>query len=138
MAVKPESRFSAWVRDGLKGIGCDVERIENRVNLGIPDMLVGVGDKWAMVELKVVAAGKKVRLRPHQIAFMVRHSSKGRKCFVLIKHERDSVVYLYPGSDAPKLQEIGLMATPTKAWPSRSMGWDELGLSLVDIDCSMT
>jgi len=138
MAAKPETRFAAWVREGLKTVGCETERIENRVNLGIPDMLVGVGSGWAMVELKVVPRGKKVRVRPHQVAFMVRHGSAGRPCFFLIKHELDSVIYLYPGTAAPSLLSIGLMKTPTKAWAARGMRWDELakelGKTLIDND----
>jgi hypothetical protein len=98
-------------------------------------MLVGVGNAWAMVELKVVPRGKKVRVRPHQVAFMVRHGSAGRPCFFLIKHELDSIVYLYPGTDAPSLLSIGLMKTPAKAWAARGMQWGELakelGFSLV-------
>ncbi len=38
--MTPEARFSARVKAGL--VNCSIERIENRVNLGIPDMLVGV------------------------------------------------------------------------------------------------
>jgi hypothetical protein len=63
---------------------CSIERIENRVNLGIPDMLIGVGDRFVLVELKVIAKGLKVGLRPHQIAFMTRHAAKGRPCFILV------------------------------------------------------
>ena len=82
--MKPEARFSARVRDVLIKFGVDIDRIENRANLGIPDMLVGVGDRFAMMELKVVSAGLKTGLRPHQISFLTKHSAKGRPCFILI------------------------------------------------------
>ena len=74
--MKPEASFSARVRAGLLPYGADIERIENRVNLGIPDMLVGVLDRFVLLELKVVDRGLKVNLRPHQIAFMARQSAK--------------------------------------------------------------
>ena len=48
--MKPEASFSARVRAGLLPYGADIERIENRVNLGIPDMLVGVLDKFVLLE----------------------------------------------------------------------------------------
>ena len=49
--MTPEARFSIRVREGL--VNCSVERIENRINLGIPDMLVGVGECFVLMELKL-------------------------------------------------------------------------------------
>ena len=43
--MKPEAAFAARVREGLKASGADIERIENRINLGIADCLVGVGSR---------------------------------------------------------------------------------------------
>ena len=124
MATTPEARFSARVRDGLKALGCDVERIENRVNLGVSDMLIGVADCFVTVELKVVARGLKVTLRPHQIAFLIRHASKGRPCFVLVLNiDR---ILLYHGRDAVALAADGLRLPPLMEWPSRGMNWPEL------------
>jgi len=74
--MKPEAAFSARVRKGLAGL--DIDRIENRVNLGISDMLVGAGLRFAMMELKVVQ-GYAVGLRPHQIAFLTRHAEHGMR-----------------------------------------------------------
>jgi hypothetical protein len=124
VATTPEARFSARVRDGLKALGCDVERIENRVNLGVSDMLVGVADCFVTVELKAVARGLKVTLRPHQIAFLIRHASKGRPCFVLVLNiDR---ILLYHGRDAVALAADGLRLPPLAEWPSRGMNWAEL------------
>lgn len=129
--MKPEARFSARVRDGLIKFGVDIERIENRVNLGIPDMLVGVGDRFAMMELKVVASGLKVGLRPHQIAFMTRHAAKGRPCFILVLQEggttlRPAKIHLYRGSDAIDVVAHGLRHPAAAVWPSHGMPWGEL------------
>jgi hypothetical protein len=82
--MKPEAAFAARVREGLRPHGVDIERIENRVNLGIADCLMGVGPRFVAVELKVVERGLRVSLRPHQVAFLTRHAAKGRPCFVLI------------------------------------------------------
>jgi hypothetical protein len=124
VTTTPEARFSARVRDGLKALGCDIERIENRVNLGVSDMLVGVADCFVTVELKVVSRGLKVALRPHQIAFLVRHAAKGRPCFVLVLNA--DRVLLYHGRDAVALAAEGLRLLPLAVWPSRGMNWAEL------------
>jgi len=126
--MTPEARFSIRVREGL--VNCSVERIENRVNLGIPDMLVGIGDCFVMLELKVVAKGLKVGLRPHQIAFMTRHAAKGRPCFVLLldigNTLRPSTIRLYHGRDVMQLAAEGIKLEPLRCWPSRGMPWGEL------------
>ena len=124
MATTPEARFSARVRDGLKGVGCDIERIENRVNLGVSDMLVGVLDCFVTVELKVVSRGLKVTLRPHQIAFLVRHALMGRPCFVLVLNV--DRVLLYHGRDAVALAAEGLRLPPLMECKSRGMDWQTL------------
>lgn len=133
--MTPEARFSARVKAGL--VNCDIERVENRVNLGIPDMMIGVGDRFVLVELKVVSKGLKVGLRPHQIAFMTRHAAKGRPCFVLVLDMgntlRPSTIRLYHGRDAMALATEGIKLDPLRCWPSRGMPWKELEetLSLV-------
>lgn len=129
--MKPEASFSARVRAGLLPYGADIERIENRVNLGIPDMLVGVLDKFVLLELKVVDRGLKVSLRPHQIAFMTRQSAKGRPCFVLVLQSggttlRPAKIHLYRGRDAIDLAAHGLRLPALRSWASRGMPWGEL------------
>lgn len=126
--MTPEARFSARVKAGL--VNCDIERVENRVNLGVPDMMIGVGDRFVLVELKVVSKGLKVGLRPHQIAFMTRHAAKGRPCFVLVLDMgntlRPSTIRLYHGRDAMALATEGIKLDPLRCWPSRGMPWKEL------------
>lgn len=126
----PEAAFAARVREGLLPLGVDIERIENRVNLGVSDCLMGVGPRFVSVELKVVARGLQVSLRPHQIAFLTRHALKGRPCFVLVFYKgtllRPPRIYLYHGRDAVALAEHGLKLPPLFDWPSRGMPWPEL------------
>jgi len=129
--MKPEARFSARVRDALLRFDVGIERIENRVNLGIPDMLVGVGDRFVMMELKVVSSGLKVSLRPHQIAFLTRHAAKGRPCFILVLQEggttlKPAKIHLYRGSDAMDVAAHGLRHPAVAVWPSHGMPWADL------------
>lgn len=126
----PEAGFAARVRDGLRPLGLDTERIENRVNLGVSDMLIGAGDRFACVELKAVTRGLKVALRPHQVAFLARHGVQGRPCFVLVHvaglKDVPARVFLYRGEQAMDLVEHGLRLPPVRDWPSRGMPWEEL------------
>lgn len=128
MATTPESKFSQRVRTSL--LNCDIERLENRVNLGLPDMLIGINSRFVVVELKVVTRGLKVGLRPHQIAFMVRNAAAGRPCFILVKREGSvlvpSTISLYAGKDAIELAQQGLRLAPMASWPSRAMDWSKL------------
>ena len=126
----PEAAFAARVREGLRPLGFDIERIENRVNLGVSDMLIGAGDRFVTVELKAVSRGLKVALRPHQIAFLTRHAARGRPCFVIV-HQANTVVrpariLLYHGRQAMELAAQGLRLKPLAAWTGRGMPWQEL------------
>jgi hypothetical protein len=137
--MKPEAAFATRVREGLTKFGVDIERIENRVNLGIPDMLLGVGERFVMMELKVVQRGLKVGLRPHQIAFMERQSGKGRPCFILVLQSggtvlKPAMIYLYCGRDAIDLASVGLRLPPLGSWPSRGMDWEELYKELSEVE----
>jgi hypothetical protein len=130
MPTTPEARLSRRVRIALQEHGCAVERIENRVNLGVPDMLVGIGPRFVMLELKALTRGLAVELRPHQIAFLTRHSRAGRPCFVLVHDagstRRPSMLHLYSGSQALELAEIGIRAAPIMSWPDREIDWPAL------------
>ena len=126
----PEAAFAARVRDGLRPFDMDTERIENRVNLGVSDLLVGAGDRFVSIELKAVVRGLKVSLRPHQIAFLTRHAARGRPCYVLV-HQVSTVVRpgriaLYHGRQAMELAQQGLRLEPLVSWPNRGMPWQEL------------
>jgi len=126
----PEAAFAARVRDGLRPFDMDTERIENRVNLGVSDLLVGAGDRFVSIELKAVVRGLKVSLRPHQIAFLTRHAARGRPCYVLVHHVstvvRPGRIALYHGHQAIELAQQGLRLEPLASWPNRGMPWQEL------------
>ncbi len=125
--MTPEAKLSEKVRQGLRE-WCDIERIENRVNLGIPDMLIGVGNRFVMLELKV-ATGRKVELRPHQVAFHMRHGRLGRPGFILVwklatKSFPDTLL-LYESISAMQLHGVGIDLPPFKKWELKSMLWRE-------------
>jgi hypothetical protein len=126
----PELAFGKRVTAALKSLGCDVERIENRINAGVPDLLVGVADRFVMVELKRVQHGKTVKISPHQVAFHVRHARKGRPCFVLIhqdeKATRPGGIFLYRGADSLAVYERGLDVEPLAKWGIKEIDWAEL------------
>lgn len=126
----PELAFGKRVTAALKSLGCDVERIENRINAGVPDLLVGIGSRFVMVELKRVKQGQSVHISPHQVAFHIRHSRKSRPCFVLIHHDaklsRPGGIFLYRGEDAIELYEEGVRAEPLAKWDIKGIDWQEL------------
>ena len=126
----PELAFGKRVTAALKSLGCDVERIENRINAGVPDLLIGIGERFVMVELKRVKHGKVVQISPHQVAFHIRHSRKGRPCFALIhqdaKLSRPGGILLFKGADAIRLYEEGLNVEPLAQWGIKEIDWSEL------------
>jgi len=132
----PEALFSARVKKGLKN--CYIERLENRVNLGIPDMLIGIGNRFVALELKVVQSGYKIGLRPHQVSFFLRHSSHNRPCFLLVlwksSASREESIVLYDGLEIVNIADMGLRVDPIKAWPSKKMPWEELEYFLLSDD----
>jgi hypothetical protein len=64
------------------------------------------------------------------VAFMTRHTAKGRPCFVLVLQEgttkRPSLIHLYGGPQAIALLEQGLRLPALASWPARGMPWDAL------------
>lgn len=132
--MTPEARFAAKVRGSIPD--CYVTRIESRVGLGIPDMLLAFKDTgtFVMLELKAVTRGLQVRLSPHQIAFLTKHASIGCPAFLLVLHkkegDRTGRVLLYHGRDAVALSNQGIRMTPLESWATDSMDWERLGFIL--------
>ena len=129
--MTPEAVFYKKIRESLPG--CYFTRIESRVGLGIPDILLGLDSgKFVMMEVKVVLRGFKVHISPHQVAFHVKHSRIDCPVFVLIKKyvktgpHGNGELFLYRGADAASLQEIGLREVPLAHWPLDTVDWNRM------------
>lgn len=134
MAKGPESLLYQKLRESLPN--SMITRLESRVGLGIPDCLIALPPRWVMVELKVVKAGKKVNLSPHQIAFNLKHGMAGLPTFILVLHQKttrapDARLLLYHGRQCQELAEHGLEAEPLDSWPYNAVDWQELRERLI-------
>lgn len=113
--------------------GCLFTRIESRVGLGIPDVLIGFKNRgFALVELKVVRRGRQVRLSPHQIAFHMRHAEHGCPSYILVLHApigrrvHECELLLYGGEQAMRLHEGGIDVSPLARWNWAEVQWEML------------
>lgn len=88
-----------------------ITRIESWVNLGIPDCIVGVGNNFHLIELKVADNKGKVRISPHQIAFHAGHAGYPTWIMVQQGKGRSARLLLYRGDKAPAIMKEGVMVT---------------------------
>jgi hypothetical protein len=123
--ARPEDIFATEFQAGLLGVSAEPEKIENRVNLGTPDQLVGIGDQLVLVELKVVSSGRKVKLRPHQVSFLVRHGRRGRPCWIFVKVIQGERYLLFHGRDAIDVLDHGIDHPHVAQWQGR-VDWGAL------------
>jgi len=129
MTAKPESALNKKIADNLPQ--AIVTRLESRTGLGIPDMLIALGDTFVMLENKVCPLGsKKVKLSPHQVAFHVKHSMINSPTFVMVQHQLRTEKYkslsLYAGAQAMELLEKGILVEPILRYPYNSIDWMEI------------
>ena len=127
MAAKPEAALNKKIADNLPD-AC-ITRLESRVGLGIPDMLVALGDTFVMLENKVCALGsKKVKLSPHQVAFHIKHSILHAPTFIVVQHQLRTEKYkslsLYAGYQAIELLEKGILVEPLLRYPYNNIDWE--------------
>ena len=118
---------------------CHFTRIESRVNLGIPDVLLAFPHgEFVMVELKVVKRGRKVNLSPHQVAFHIKHSDLRCPTYFLVQyqppgttHASKSELLLFAGEQAIDLASRGIDTPAMARWPWTGVSWAELRNHLV-------
>jgi hypothetical protein len=86
----------------------------------MPDLLIMERGKIALVELKVVREGVKVRLSPHQVAFADRAARLGAPVYLLVQHwpkevfrSANSTVFAYK---AAQIVEVAQKGITVKAW----------------------
>jgi hypothetical protein len=116
-------------------------RIESRVNLGIPDVLIAFKNpsKFVMLELKVVKRGRQVALSPHQVSFHMAHADLKCPTFILVQYHppgttslRAAEFMLYRGSQAADLLRDGIDLEPMESWPASGPIWNMLRLRLTE------
>tara|TARA_R100001369_G_scaffold29389_1_gene53019 strand:+ start:637 stop:1050 length:414 start_codon:yes stop_codon:yes gene_type:complete len=99
MTVKPETSFWKTLKKSLEGGEYIVSRLESYVTPGFPDCLIFHNvTGFFTVELKIIQANKKVIVSPFQIAWNMRHSLAGAKCFILVGGLPKAHVKLFHGS----------------------------------------
>jgi photosystem II stability/assembly factor-like uncharacterized protein len=89
-----------------------ITRVESWVNLGIPDCIVGLGNKFHLIELKVADDKGKVRISPHQVAFHAGHEGFPTWLLVQKGKGRTASVLVYAGSQVKEVMAQGVDASP--------------------------
>ncbi len=82
--MTPEAKFWNWLKPHLKG---HVQRIENSIERGTPDVNICHEGKEIWLELKVPKSSNCVDIRKEQRVWAVRRSLAGGKVFVLARNE---------------------------------------------------
>jgi len=102
-----------------------ITRVESWVNLGIPDCIVGLGDRFHLIELKVAQVNGKVKISPHQVAFHTAH--KGLPTWVFVQYDkgRKAKLMVYEGWQSYALAQYGVLLPPAHE-QSYPWDWDEV------------
>ena len=113
MTAKPETNFWKSVKKLLEGGEYIVSRLESYVTPGFPDCLIFHNvTGFFTVELKIIQANKKVIISPFQIAWNMRHSLAGAKCFILVGGLPKAHVKLFQGSRTKELAQSTVDLVP--------------------------
>ena len=137
--MKPEQSLYNRLRENLPL--SRMTRIESRVNLGIPDVLIAFRKpaKFVMLELKVVKRGRQVALSPHQVSFHMAHAELGCPTFILVQYHPPGTtsvakaeLMLYRGSQAAALLRDGIDLEPMESWPANGPIWSMMHLRLTE------
>lgn len=98
------------------------------MNLGIPDLLVAIPDVgFVMLELKVVTAGLKIDLSPHQYSFHIKHAKLGCPTFVVVEVNKKTraELLLFSGAQVAVIVERGILADCVGRWPLANIDWED-------------
>ena len=123
MSRKLEKDFWKRVQPQLKGPCSIAMRIECKLPLGFPDVMIALEGRIMLLELKVVRAGAKVALSPHQIAFAHQASEAGIGYALLVHYWPESVlrsvdtdVYGYRANRVVEVAKRGISEKPNAVW----------------------
>jgi hypothetical protein len=89
-----------------------ITRVESWVNLGIPDCIVGLGNKFHLIELKVAQPNGKVKVSPHQVSFHSAHKGFPTWVFVQYDKARKARLMIYEGWQSYALAQQGILLAP--------------------------
>lgn len=118
-----ESAFWQLIRKNLKNV--HLQRIETGgTGRGIPDLNGCFSGTEFWAELKVVNSGKKIALRPEQIAWLLQRTKHGGRTFIIVRAP-NSDIYLYKGEDAKEVLDEGLRKNPVLTLV-KPYDWDSL------------
>lgn len=109
-----------------------LERVENKVGRGWPDIHGVVSGEPFWMELKVLTAGLKVRFQPTQPKWIDEYTRIGGTVWVavrVIKPRVEEAIRLYPGSEISGLVEKGIRLRPYGFIP-KPYDWDEFAETL--------
>jgi len=113
------------IRNGLNGSGRKIEttRLESWAIPGVPDVLLcSEGGVFSFLELKATRRGAgKIRLSPHQCAWLSRHS--GGPCFIVVR-DGSLDISVFPASAAVDLRMDGLAAVEALAVFEEPYDWE--------------
>ena len=81
-----------------------------------------------MIELKVVSAGLKIKLSPHQYSFHIKHASLGCPTFVVVEvntRVRAPELLLFTGAQVADIAKRGILADCLARWPLAAIDWED-------------
>ena len=98
-------------------------RVECKIPLGFPDVMLAIDRRVVFLELKVVRAGAKVALSSHQIAFAHQASEASIGYALLVHYWPESVlrsvdtdVYGYRANRVVEVAKRGVNEKPNAVW----------------------
>lgn len=83
---------------------------------------------FVLIELKVVSAGLKINLSPHQYAFHIKHAMLGCPTFIVVEvntKTRPPELLLFSGQQAEDIAKRGVLADCVARWPLAKIDWEE-------------
>ena len=133
----PEARFNKMIKENLPN--SHITRLESRVGLGIPDMLVALDPpgRFVMIEAKYVPEGsKKIKISAHQASFHLKHASMKCPTFFAVMQKKKGIKYsrimLYRGDQVADLLELGVETAPVFEFYSNFPQWFQFREKLLE------
>lgn len=107
----------------MKGLCSIAMRIECKLPLGFPDVMIAIDGRIKLLELKVVRTGARVALSPHQIAFAHQAGEAGIGYALLVHYWPASVlrsvdtdVFGYRAKRVMEVAKRGVNEKPNAVW----------------------